>query len=74
MKQKIKINTRIWTFIRNKDSFDLAEFKNAIGLKEEEALTILQQLHDERYITLKWIEAKAKLCFVKMKVQNDQIN
>lgn len=74
MKEKLKINTRIWKFIRDRDSFDLADFKNAMGLKEIEALAILQQLHDEGYITMKWIKEKGQLCFVKMKPFNDHVN
>lgn len=74
MKEKIKITTRIWVFIRNKDFFDLIDFKNAIGLKEKEALDILQHLHDEGYITLKWIKEKGALCFVKVAPVNDDVN
>nr|WP_121272521.1 hypothetical protein [Pedobacter schmidteae] len=74
MTQKIKITTRIWSFIKNKDSFVVEEFMAAMGLKEKEAMEILQQLHDQGYITLKWIEAKGKLSFVKTKPFNDHVN
>nr|WP_121272939.1 hypothetical protein [Pedobacter schmidteae] len=74
MKENIKITTRVWTFIKNKDSFITQEFMSAMGLKEKEAMEILQHLHDQGYITLKWIEAKGKLSFVKTKPFNDHVN
>lgn len=74
MTEKMKKNTRIWNFIRDRDSFDLVDFKAAMGLKEQEAMAVLQELHDQGHITLKWIKEKGRLCFVKMKPFNDHVN
>lgn len=74
MTESIKINTRVWSFIKDKDSFITEEFMRAMGIKEKEALDILQHLHDKGYITLKWIEKKAKLCFVKTLPYNGNVN
>ncbi|SMC54577.1 hypothetical protein [Pedobacter africanus] len=71
---KNTISTRAWTFIRSRDSFTTEEFMQAMGMRQKEALDILQQLHDERLILLKWVEEKGKLCFIKASPVNDGIN
>lgn len=74
MKVALKISNRVWSFIKNKDSFIVQELMSAMALKEDEAMEILQHLHDQGYITMKWIEKKGKLCFVKIKPFDDHVN
>ncbi|MDR6785255.1 transcription initiation factor IIE alpha subunit [Pedobacter africanus] len=71
---KNTISTRAWAFIRSKDSFTTEEFMQAMGIRQKEALDILQQLHDDGHIFLKWIEEKGALCFIKAAPVNDDVN
>lgn len=60
----------IKNFIEKTDSFTFEELMGRLSVDEKHVLKILQHMMDEKLITMRWVAAKRRLCFVKPDLKN----